>query len=311
MNNTKTTLYLLNRKDEINDIGVIYSAFPDGDTHCVIEETYGIKGAHVLIRHSLYPDQNSQIFKLILLVDLLNELGARSVSVAAPYLPYARQDKRYLPGEAVSATILCKLLYRIGVSHLYTFDCHFMKGRPELIQGRLPITNISLGEALIGAVRKELSNKPFNVVGPDIGSNYLVKEYGSKHMLKERGEYGSLKEGDSYRHVTKLEHEHLTFDNGQALLIIDDMISTGGTIVRAVENMRNHGLKDIYCLTVHGLFLNDSYPKIKRMVKKVISSDTIAHTSSFALVDEAITQQILPDWRMVVANSSHLAKLKS
>ena len=101
---------------------VMFSSFPDGDIHCVVENVGDCKGKSVLLFHRLYPNQNSRIVQLMLTLDVLREHGAKDVSVFVPYLPYSRQDKRYIPGEAISADALCRMLKNAGCKTIYTLD---------------------------------------------------------------------------------------------------------------------------------------------------------------------------------------------
>lgn len=295
MDNLRTSIMFF-KKGELQERSVLYAQFPDGDSHCVVEDIMGLKGADILIRHRLYPEQNNQIVKLLLLVDLLQDLNVRSIVLFVPYLPYARQDKRYIPGEAVSANALSRLFARSGITTLYTFDCHFMKGKAETTRCGLKIVNFSFGDELMAYCRKLLGEEPVEVVGPDSGSNYLVQAYGNKNMLKQRGEYESITAGDSYRKVTGLKHEHLQI-GAATLIIIDDMISTGGTMVRACEAILKHGAERIYCLASHGLFLNDSYQRLQQKTEAIIVSDSIDHPAAIALSQQGLKQRVLPHWQ--------------
>jgi ribose-phosphate pyrophosphokinase len=274
---------------------VVLSEFPDKDAYCLIENTDGISGNHVLIVHDLYRNQNERIVQLLILVDLLSDLKAKSISVFAPYLPYARQDKRHLPGEAISAETLSKTLYRAGVTTLYTFDCHFMKGAPSTTHQGLHIVNITLGPYLIDYFKTNITDSICEVISPDKGASYFVKEYGSKSMHKERGGYDA---DPSVRHrsVHKLEHEHLQLNNDKPVVIIDDMISTGGTMLKAVQNLQANGISDVYCIAVHGLFLNGSYEKLTEAAKRVIVSDTLPCATSVPVVAKAWQERGEPSW---------------
>lgn len=280
---------------DVVEIPVIFSAFPDGDTHCVIEDAEAVAGKPVLVRHNLYPNQNEQIVRLVLLLDLLRDLGATSISVVVPYLPYSRQDKRHLAGEAVSAFTLCKLLSVMGVETLYTFDCHFMKGVPHTVQGGLHIENLSLGAELLQHVGSILDGQKFEVIGPDKGSNYLVKDSGGKNMKKERGNYTVDENGVKQRAVSKLEHSHLAIQE-KTVVIMDDMISTGGTLLKAVETLQSNGIEDIYCAAVHGLFINGCLDKLRLTTKGIFVSDSIPADESIDLVDKTVREKIIPHW---------------
>jgi len=295
MHKDKTYL-LVTTSSGVKKLTIIFSKFPDGEIHCVVKNPSALLNNSVLIIHDLYPSQNEQMFKLIILVDLLLDYGANNVSFFTPYLPYARQDKRHIEGEAVTANIICGLFAKIGISQLYTFDCHFMKGEPEAVVNGLKIFNLSLGDKLIDNCKRYFNNLPFDVIGPDSGSNYLIRDFGSQSMHKQRGEYGAeIRHGVSHRDVINLSHDHIkiTYDN---VLVIDDIISTGGTILRAINNLRSRGVKNIYCLAIHGLFLNGSYDDLLKVADKVIVSDTIPSAASIKVTLETLNDEIVPKW---------------
>ncbi|MCX6778002.1 MAG: ribose-phosphate diphosphokinase, partial [Candidatus Micrarchaeota archaeon] len=172
-----------------------------------------------------------------------------------PYLPYARQDKRFLEGEAVSSEIICRMLAKAGCSELATFDCHFMKKEGETTYGGLKIKSVSLAGALAEYFRKKIDSPLF--ISPDQGAAYMVggKE---KAMVKVRGEYS--KGETAYREVKTLEAGFEV--GGRNVVIIDDIIAGGGTMIRAVAACRKMGAKSVRCGCVHGLFLNGALQRI-------------------------------------------------
>lgn len=289
------TFILTNGEKGSAKIDVLFSEFPDKDSHCLVNDIEALKGKPALVFHRLYPDQNNQIFKLVLLLDLLKGAGVSSLCVFAPYLPYSRQDKQHVAGEAGSLDSVCKILSGVGCDGLYTLDCHFMKGSRQTIRSGLRINNVSLGPALLGIVKTMIGSADYEVIGPDQGANYLTHDYGAKTMNKHRGDYQKIKEGDSYRQVAELKSDHLSITSDKTI-IIDDMISTGSTIIKAIENLESHGVKDIYCVVTHGLFLGDSFQKITSLTKGLVFSDSIVHPKSSALVQTVLDDVIVPDW---------------
>jgi len=275
---------------------VTFSEFPDGDTHCLVKDIADIKDKRVLIMHSLYPEQNKQIFKLLLLLDFLRDSGTQSVSVFSPYMPYTRQDKRHIPGEAISIDTLCRILASLGCDHFYTFDCHFMKGTREVVHQGLPIYNISLGERLLDHHKVTSEHTSFDIIGPDDGSAYLVRESGAQNMHKMRGEYAVLDDGKLGRAVEKIDDKHIQLGE-KAVVIMDDMISTGGTLLSAIETLRSRGVVHIYCIASHGLFLRGSYDKLLPLINGVIVSDSIAHDASIPVVAAVLRDEIIPHWQ--------------
>ncbi len=274
-------------------VDVTYSTFPDGDTHCLIKDLPAIKDCDVLIVHSLYPAQNNQLIKLFLLLGLLHDEGVKSVNVCVPYLPYARQDRRHVSGEAVSIDTICRLLTSMGCAQLYTFDCHFMKGASTVTRNGLIIRNFSLGPLLISYCRRKIGHPGIDILSPDIGAQYLTG--GDKSMHKKRGSYAALDSGDSYRHIAALKSDHIAIAH-DTVVLVDDMISTGSTMLHAIENLRARGIKHIYCAVTHGLFIADCYEKLAALTEETIFSDTVSHINALPFVDVQLATQIIPNW---------------
>ncbi len=243
--------------------------FPDSDSHVRILDLEKYQNQKVILYHRLYPKQNTSLIVLLLILDTLKEIGAQ-VEVVAPYLPYARQDKTKLNGEIGSAKAICNLLARAGCQKLYTFDCHFLNAEGEHKFGELKIHNTSLAKALVEQAKGTLG-KDFEVVVPDVGATYLVKDLGGKHFKKVRAEYKDDKV--DYRDVESLTHD---FDiHGKNFLILDDMISTGGTMVSAIQKLKDNGAQKVCCGTIHGLFLFNCLDKLHKLTDCVFSTDTI------------------------------------
>ncbi|MGH7157461.1 MAG: ribose-phosphate diphosphokinase [Candidatus Saccharimonadales bacterium] len=279
----------------MDKINVAFSSFPDGDTHCVIKDMGRVQsGKSALIVHRLYPEQNEQIIRLVLLVDLLKDLGVTDVSIFSPYLPYSRQDKRSLPGEALGAASLCRLLSNMGCRRLYTLDCHFMREKRDMVYEELPITSIDAASILLEVFRtRHTGNKPFHLVGPDKGASPLVRQADGQFMHKERGSY--VHDGHvSKREVVGLTSDHLVLEH-PTVVLIDDMMSTGTTMLQAIHNLSTEGITDIYCVATHGIFLDDSYEKLSRLTKAVIVSDSITGAPKpVRLTDRLLTDKIIP-----------------
>ncbi|MEW6748576.1 MAG: ribose-phosphate diphosphokinase [Candidatus Micrarchaeota archaeon] len=244
--------------------------FADGDSYVRINDMEACQGEDVTLFHRLYPKQNTSIFNTAQLLHTLKRVGAR-VTVVAPYLPYARQDKTFLMGEALSAQVLCKLLADFGTVKALTLDCHFLKKEGEIEYAGLKIINLSAGKLLVEHARKKLGLENLEVISPDQGASYLVSEYGGKSMSKERGDYDNTVEAS--RSVKKMERG---FDvKGKNILILDDMISTGGTMLKAVENVKKGGAKKVLCAATHGFFMNDSLSKLKKACDGVFTTNSI------------------------------------
>jgi ribose-phosphate pyrophosphokinase len=266
---------------EVGEPNVEIKLFPDGDSYSRINDISKCQGEDVALFHRLYPKQNTAIFNATQLLHTLKRVGARTTLVS-PYFPYARQDKTFLMGEALSAQVICKLFSDFGAVRIVTVDCHFLKKEGETEYAGLMIQNISANRLIVEHARKKVGLEALDVISPDEGANYLVSEFGGKSMHKVRGEYDQGEE--AYRSVKKIERE---FDvEGKNILILDDMISTGGTMLKAVENVRKGGAKKVFCAATHGFFLGESLAKLRK------SSDWVFTTNS--IPNEAAEVDIIP-----------------
>lgn len=288
--------YVVVQNGEVNTkIAVQYRNFPDGDTHCAIDDADAVAGKPVLVVHDLYPNQNEQIVRLLLLIDLLKELGATKVAVFVPYLPYARQDRRHIPNEAISIDTVCKSLVSLSCECLYTVDCHFMRGRDETTRCGLRIKNDSASALLVAKAKTHIGEKQFEVIGPDGGAAHLVKEFGSQSMHKQRGMYEEIAEGVTYRQISELKSDHIQL-KCDTVVILDDIISTGSTLLKAIDGLKPKGAESVYCVATHGLFLGEAYELLTEKAAGTIYTDTIPREGALAVVDDLLQRKVLPDY---------------
>jgi ribose-phosphate pyrophosphokinase len=288
--------------------------FPDGDSYVRVPQAQQMRGKNVVVFNRLYPDQDSALFQTILVARALKGEKARSITLVAPYLPYSRQDKTFKDGEVKSAEILCELLRDAGIGHLITFDCHFLKREGEFEYGGLRITNLSMNREIVDKAR-EIAGEDLEIMSPDEGANYLVKEFGGSSMKKVRGEYskgsesaggrsgvgegggakpegecGCCGEGEIYRGIEKMEMKADV--RGKSVLIIDDMVSTGSTMLKAIENVKRGGAKKVICAATHGFFLKDSLKKLRGECEKVFVTNTIETEASEISIKGAIEKAL-------------------
>jgi len=256
--------------------------FPDGDSHVHIPHLNDLSGKEVALFHRLYPHQNHSLMELFLILDALKGVGAK-VTVVAPYLPYARQHKTVLEGEVASANVVCKMLNMMGCGKLVTFDCHFLDAEGDSEYKGLKIYNISMSKALVAHAKQVFNGEGFEIIGPDQGANYLVKQHGGQSMKKVRQKYKD--NTISYRNIEKLEG--MPDVKGKNVLILDDMISTGSTMIKAIEKLKEGGAKGLACAATHGLFLHDSLQRLTALCETVFVSNSIASpVSKVSIIDQ-------------------------
>jgi ribose-phosphate pyrophosphokinase len=230
--------------------------FPDGESY--VRVPVNPRRKLVSLVHRCYPNPDSSLLQLFLAVRQLRLMGAAGVNAIVPYLPYARQDKRFLPGEAMSSETVCSMLKEAGCTKLFTFDCHFLKKEGSFTYGGLRITNRSMGREVVEKLKRGLKS-PL-VISPDEGASYLTEREGSKGVMKKvRGGYGKGK--SAYREVASLEAGFEV--RGRDVIIVDDMVAGGSTMLKALKLCLEGGAKSVSCGAVHGLFLNDSIKKLE------------------------------------------------
>ena len=270
--------------------GVGMGRFRDGDCHVRIPNITACRGRDVAIFHRLYPNQNSSLIELLLMLDALKYEAAKSITVVSPYLPYARQDKQTVDGEIASAHVICNLLARNGASRFVTFDCHFLNEEGEVTYGELKIHNISLRNELIAHARKLFAGQPFEVIGPDDGAAYLVSGSGGKNFKKARQAYTDDKV--AYRDIETMKGD---FDLGEKnVLLLDDMISSGSTMIKALENVVAAGAKKIICSAAHGLFLYNCLDRLRKRADAVYASDSIISGQAAVSIRNKIDELYAP-----------------
>jgi ribose-phosphate pyrophosphokinase len=254
------------------EVGVQLSArvverFPDGETFVRLEEP--VRGHQVFILQSTGPPVNDNLVELLAFVDACRRAAAASVIAVVPYFGYARQDKRHGHREPVTASMVAYLLEAIGANHIVTVDLHASQ-----IEGffHIPVDALTAVPALCNALRPVLP-KELIVVSPDEGRVKMAGQYAQRlnstvAVLHKRRET-----------ATKTRVTHVVGDvRGKACLIIDDMISTGGTISEAIEALLGAGARpDIIVAATHGPLLEAAHEKLSHEgIRGVFVTDTIA-----------------------------------
>src|SRR3989344_2468995 len=243
---------------------VVVKHFPDGESYVQIPGIETFKNEKVVVYHRLYPDPDKRIFELLLILSRLKK-ETKQIELFVPYLPYARQDKENKRGEAVSADVLCGLLKSFGVQKLITFDCHFLDRPGNFKRRGLAIENRSAGKPLIAYAKKYFGKDKFLVISPDEGSSYFIENAQGHSLKKVRGESKASGETTGiHADIHTMEGEIDV--EGKNVCILDDIISTGGTILRAIEHLKSRGAKKIIVGATHGVFAGE------KIAEKILSS---------------------------------------
>lgn len=264
-------------------ISVAYRVFPDGESYVRLETS--VRGEDVAIIQTTCAPQDTRLMQLALLSNAAKRMGATKVTAITPYLAYARQDKVFLPGETVSIEVIATMLKAAGIDELLTVNVH---SESALNLFPFPAKTIS-AIPLIAEYFIEKGCKNAFALSPDKGAMYIAKQA----QLVLGGDVGHLeKMRDRYTGQTTQTAAHLNV-NGKVVIIFDDIISTGGTIVGAAKILLEQGAKSVFAACVHGLLIGDAEKRILDAgVEEIVSTDSVPSKYSKVSLAPLIAQTL-------------------
>ncbi|TGR08213.1 ribose-phosphate diphosphokinase [Mesorhizobium sp. M4B.F.Ca.ET.190.01.1.1] len=245
--------------------------FPDGESLVTIEQD--LDGVDVALVASLRnPDELA--LPLRFATATAREFGARSVGLIAPYLAYMRQDKRFNPGEAVSALLFARFLAE-SFDWLVTADPHLHR-TPKLTElFRIPAHAVATAPLISDWIRDNVPNAV--LIGPDGESSQWVSD------IADRA-------GVAYQILTKIRRGDRDVDvslpsidaaRSRTPVIVDDIASSGRTMIETLDHLRQLGLPPAVCIVIHPVFAQDAYTHLWAAgAERVVSTDSIPHPSN-------------------------------
>jgi len=245
----------------VKTMPIEHKFFPDGESY--IRFTGDLKGESAVLLQTTSPPQDTHIVQALLMADAAKDLGARNITLVAPYFAYTRQDRRFLEGEAVSLQTVIRLLKVVGINELITINSH----SPAILEQ----TGIALSLAP--------------------GKRAAIMAVEAERILK--GGFDSLKTtrdlvtGKAVVEVGKLDVK------ARDVIIFDDIISTGGTMAEAVRILKELGAKRVYAACVHPLLIGGAEEKIlKNGAEKIVGTDTVSSPISAVSVAPLIADAL-------------------
>ena len=261
---------------------LIVTRFPDGETN--LRLPLDVKGKEVVLIESMYPNPDLIMMETIFASRTAKELGAKKVTIVAPYLAYMRQDKRFHPKECKSNTIMSALL-TCG-DRILTIDPHLhrISNLKEIF--RIPAKRLSANDVIAKYIKKNIKNEV--IVGPDSESYQWAEAIAEKiHM------HATVLRKKRYtaRHVKIVVKPGVKF-KGKNVVIVDDIISTGHTMIEPIKQIKKMGAKKIYCIGVHGLFVEGALQMLKKLGAIVVTTNTIQNPTSKIDMSETIAKAL-------------------
>lgn len=265
-------------------VPVAFRNFPDGESYVRLEGK--IREEEAIIVQTTSPPQDTRLIQLALMADAAKRNGARTVRTIVPYLAYARQDKIFLQGEALSIEVIANMLKVAGVDSLLTVNVH-----QEKILGRFPLPAKTVSAIpLLAEYFKQQGLGGAFALAPDEGAAHIAKQ--ANQILK--GGWGSLEKQRDH-HTGQISMEKRPLDvKGKTVVIFDDIISTGGTIVAAAEILKELDAKRIYASCVHPILAGDAEKRILNAgVEEVVGTDSVPCRASKVSLAPLIAKELL------------------
>ena len=273
----------LSKKIKANLVKSQIRVFPDGESKITLSGKLSKRKSIVV--QSIYPPVDTNLVQALSLISKAKEISSEVIAVI-PYMGYARQDREFLPGEIVTMKVLAKLFKGVGASKIIAVDIHSVIGLKHFT---IKSENVTAIPDLVKYFKK-LSLKNPLVVSPDQGGKNRAKEFAEKF----ESEYITL-EKKRNRKTGKVKIKTKNSDNvvGRDLILVDDMISTGGSIIKATQFLKKQKCKRVYVACTHALLMNDAEKKIKKAgVMKIVSTNTIPGKTSIVDVSNTIAKAI-------------------
>jgi ribose-phosphate pyrophosphokinase len=251
---------------EVGDAHVSY--FSDGEISVTINES--VRGADVFVVQPTCPPANKNVMELLIMIDALKRASARRICAVLPYYGYARQDRKLKARDPITAKLLANIITAAGATRVLSMDLHAGQ-----IQGFFdsPVDHL-LGVPILAEYFQKIGIKDPIVVSPDVGGVIRARDLASRLET-------NIAIIDKRRpHPNETEVLHLVGDvKGKTAIVVDDIIDTGGTIVKAVDALIERGAKDVYACCSHPVLSGPARERLEASpLKEVVVTNTIPVT---------------------------------
>lgn len=261
---------------------VVFKKFPDGESYVrIVGERVGEESAIV---NGLHPPQDEHMMQLALLADSLAGLGSSNITAVIPYMAYARQDRRFMPGEPISFLTLTRMLASAGVNRIVTVNIH----SPWTVeQSPIPIVNIDASGLLATLLLQAGYDKPL-ILSPG-KKGRLMGEEAANVLETSFGVIESRRDPVTGEVAVSTDVRV----DGMDVAILDDVISTGTTMVKSVQLVKKLGARRVAVLCVHGLFIGEAAQRIiEAGTNLILSTDTVPNQYAFGSVAGLIASRL-------------------
>ena len=248
--------------------------FPDGEMYLRLKEDLPDETA--VVTQSLFKEPDNLLVEFLFLANTIRDLGVKNVVGVFPYMAYLRQDSRFKPGEAVSSRIITKMIESTSISSVMILDSHLHRVHSLNEWFSIPAANLSAIPSLANRLLLDCTLKDPVVVAPDAEAEQWAElaapTLGAESVVMKKVRLGDTSVDIDLGHVSP---------SGRDIILVDDIISTGGTIAQVARQLKGKGASHIHALVTHGLFAEGAYERVVDAgVEHLITSDSVPNRFS-------------------------------
>jgi len=265
-------------------VPIEFKRFPDGESYIRFEGE--VENEDVVIVQTTSPPQNANLVQLLLMADTAKDLKAKTITAIVPYFAYARQDQRFRPGEAFSVKTIVTMFQTCGVSRIFTVNSH----NPAILKTlQVPIEDLSAIPLLAEHFKNRGFDGAFSLALGKKGSATAVE---ADKVLG--GGYGYIStQRDRITGKVTIEEKPLPVKD-RDVIIFDDIISSGGTMIKAVAWARKQGARTVHVACVHPLLMGDAENKIIQSgADSIVGTDSVPSHISVVSVAPLIAEALV------------------
>jgi ribose-phosphate pyrophosphokinase len=260
--------------------------FANGEIFCRFEES--VRGSDAFVIQSHTEPINTWLMEQLVMVDALRRASAKRITVVAPFYPYARQDKKTLAREPITARLVADLYRAAGANRVISVDLHTAQ-----IQGFLdaPLDHLTALPLLADHIAHKVDTRNLIIVSPDSGRVRTAEKFADRlscpiAFIHKRRDPRVVNEAKVHEVVGEVE--------GRICVIVDDMIDTAGTICKAAEALVAKGATDVLVAATHGIFSDPAIDRLKNSsVSEIIVTNTLPLSHDKA-IDKITVLSIAP-----------------
>jgi len=254
----------------------LISRFSDGEVRIKIEEN--VRGKDVFVIQSTCPPVNENIMEFLIMIDALKRASANRITAVMPYFGYARQDRKDQPRVPITAKLIANLITVAGANRVLALDLHAGQ-----VQGffDIPVDHIFAIDVFVDYFKK-IGENNLVIVSPDVGGIKMARAYAKKF----RAGLAIVDKRRNSPDATEVMHI-LGEVNGKNVIMVDDIIATGSSLVEAAGALKKAGAKKIFAAVSHGILSANAVEKLENS-----DIDYLVITDSIPLGEEKKSKKI-------------------